>query len=315
MASPSLFRTQIKRPAMASTLYLLSGPDLVIACADSGFPAAVPSLNNRTTDGFKDWLLRIQSELSEAKNTASGPIAPFGVNLIVHPTNKRLEADLEAIVAAKVPYVITSLGAAKDVVSAIHSYGGIVLHDVINKRHGEKALAANVDGLIAVSSGAGGHAGTIHPFALLHELKPLMGDKMLVLSGSISSGGDIAAAISAGADMAYMGTRFIAAAESQAVSEYKDMVLQSGASDIIYTNKISGVYANFMSESLKRAGIDIKSMEKPKMDMNDEAKVWSDIWSAGHGVSAIHEILPTSELIQKLKIEFSQAQEKLSEWR
>lgn len=305
-----LFQNQLTLPAMAAPLFLLSGPELVIACAKAGIPAAFPSLNHRTTDGFKGWLDEIKSALSECEK----PPAPFGVNLIVHPTNKRLEADLDVIIKAKVPYVITSLGAVPDIVSKIHDYGGIVLHDVINTNHAEKAMAANVDGLIAVASGAGGHAGMTHPFALISEIKPVVGDKMLVLSGAISTGGDIAAAISAGADLAYMGTRFIATDESQAQADYKDMITRSTAKDIVYTNKISGVHANFMAESLNRARIDLDELKRPKMNLNDEAKVWADIWSAGHGVSAIDDILPAAELIKQLKKEFQSAQKRLNAW-
>lgn len=298
---------------MVAPLFLLSGPKLVIACAKAGIPAAFPSLNHRTSEGFSGWL----DEINQALLDSQTPPAPYGVNLIVHPTNKRLEADLEVIIKAKVPYVITSLGSVPDIVSKIHDYGGIVLHDVINTKHAQKAMAANVDGLIAVSSGAGGHAGTTHPFALLSELKPIIGDKMLVLSGSITTGGDIAAAISAGADLAYMGTRFIATKESQAQDDYKDMIVRSEAKDIVYTNKISGVHGNFMAESLQRAGIDLNDLndlKRPKMNLNDEAKVWSDIWSAGHGVSAIDTVLPAAELIGHLKEEFKSAQTQLNKW-
>ena len=303
-----LFQNQLRLPAMAAPLFLLSGPKLVIACTKAGIPAAFPSLNQRTSDGFAAWLAEIKQALGEGD-------APYGVNLIVHPTNKRLNDDLDIIIKEQVPYVITSLGAVPDIVSKIHDYGGIVLHDVTNKRHAEKAMGAHVDGVIAVCAGAGGHAGRLHPFALLSELKPVVGDKMLILSGAVSTGGDIAAAIAAGADLAYMGTRFIATDESQAQKDYKDMVIRSRAGDIVYTDKISGVPANFMAESLTRAGIDLEKIDQPDLNMGDEAKAWSEVWSAGHGVSAIEHTLPAARLIATLEDEFHMARTRLEAWR
>ena len=305
-----LFQNQLRFPAMAAPLFLLSGPELVIACAKAGIPAAFPSLNHRTSTGFGAWLHEIKQALSDKDEL----YAPYGVNLIVHPTNKRLNDDLEVVIKEKVPYVITSLGAVPDIVAKIHDYGGIVLHDVTHKRHAEKAMAANVDGIIAVSAGAGGHAGQLHPFALLSDVRSIIGDKMLILSGCISTGGDVAAAITAGADLAYMGTRFIATDESRAQKDYKDMIIRSDARDIVYTDKISGVPANFMTESLTRAGIDLDKTDQPDLDMGEEAKAWADIWSAGHGVSAIKETLPTAQLVAKLEDEFRLAKTRLNEW-
>ena len=310
-----LFRNQLRLPAMAAPLFILSGPELVIACTKAGIPAAFPSLNQRTSDGFAAWLCEIKQALSDHDEAESRTYAPYGVNLIVHPTNKRLNDDLDIIIREQVPYVITSLGAVPDIVSRIHDYGGIVLHDVTNKRHAEKAMNANVDGIIAVCAGAGGHAGRLHPFALLSELRPIAGNKMLILSGAISTGGDIAAAIAAGADLAYMGTRFIATDESRAQKDYKDMIIRSGAGDIFYTDKISGVPANFMAESLTRAGIDLEKTDQPDLNMGDEAKAWADIWSAGHGVSAIEHTVPAARLIAKLEDEFHMAKTRLKTWR
>ena len=307
-----LFRNRLKIPAMAAPLFLLSGPELVIACTKAGIPAAFPSLNHRTSAGFAAWLREIKQALADNGDAESRPYAPYGVNLIVHATNKRLNDDLEIVLKEKVPYVITSLGAVPDIVARIHDYGGIVLHDVTNKRHAEKALEANVDGIIAVCAGAGGHAGRLHPFAFLSELKPLTGNKMLILSGAISTGGDIAAAIAAGADMAYMGTRFIATDESRAQKDYKDMIIGSGAGDIVYTDKISGVPANFMAESLIRAGIDLEKIDQPDLNMGDETKAWADIWSAGQGVSAIKNTRPTAQLVAELADEFHIAKARLN---
>ena len=288
-------------------MFLVSGPKLVIEACKAGIAGSFPALNQRTSEGYAAWIAEIEAALAAVPASAGKP-APFGVNLIVHKSNPRLMADLAITCKEKVPFVITSLGAVRDVVDAVHAYGGLVLHDVISARHAEKAIEAGVDGVIAVSGGAGGHAGTINPFALIAELRPIVGDKMLVLSGAISTGGAVAGAIAAGADLAYMGTRFIATTESLAPAEYKQMIVDSASKDIVYTPKISGVNANFLIPSLIRAGLDVATMEPSKgMDLEHEAKAWSTVWSAGHGVGAIGEVLPVATLARQLVDEYAQA--------
>jgi nitronate monooxygenase len=313
MALAPLFRGKLRLPAIAAPMFLVSGPRLVIETCKAGIAGSFPALNQRTSEGYAAWLEEIAAALSEAASQQQRPVAPFGVNLIVHKTNPRLMADIAITCKAKVPFVITSLGAVRDVVDAVHSYGGIVLHDVISARHAEKALEAGADGVIAVAAGAGGHAGSINPFALVQELRPLVGDRMLVLAGSISDGGSIAGAIAAGADLAYLGTRFIATQESLAHAEYKQMIVESGSKDIVYTPKISGVNANFLIPSLIRAGLDVTTMEPSKgMDLEHEAKAWSTVWSAGHGVAGIGSVLPVSELACNLEREYAAARDRLS---
>jgi nitronate monooxygenase len=313
MALAPLFAGSLTLPAIAAPMFLVSGPQLVIETCKAGIAGSFPALNQRTSEGYAAWLDEIGSALAAHRAAGGRPPAPFGVNLIVHKTNPRLMTDLAITCKAKVPFVITSLGAVRDVVDAVHSYGGLVLHDVISARHAEKAIEAGVDGVIAVSAGAGGHAGTINPFALLAELRPICGDKMLVLAGSISNGGAIAAAIAAGADLAYLGTRFIATRESLAPADYKDMIVASGSKDIVYTPKISGVAANFLIPSLIRAGLDVATMEPSKgMNLEHEAKAWSTVWSAGHGVAGIDSVLPVGELVQRLAAEYAEARQKLS---
>ncbi|MEC7262598.1 MAG: nitronate monooxygenase, partial [Bacteroidota bacterium] len=256
-------------------------------------------------------LIEIKSELKKFEEERGKKAAPFGVNLVVHPTNPRLEADVRLCMKYKVPLVITSLGAVSMVVDAIHSYGGLVFHDIIKKRHAEKAAEAGVDGLILVSAGAGGHGGTLNPMSLITEVKKFF-HKTILLSGCISTGRDIASAMQMGADLAYMGTRFINTEESQATPKYRQMIIDAGASDIVYTASISGVHANFLAASLKAAGITEEDLKKDtKIDfgkeLNTEAKAWKTIWSAGQGATAIDDVLPVAKLVQKLKGEFKSA--------
>jgi nitronate monooxygenase len=307
MAVAPLFATSLTLPAIAAPMFLVSGPRLVIATCKSGIAGTFPALNQRTSEGYAAWLDEIETGLTEARANGIVP-APFGVNLIVHKTNPRLMPDLEITCRHRVPFVITSLGAVRDVVDAVHAYGGLVLHDVISARHAEKAIEAGVDGVIAVSAGAGGHAGTINPFALIDDLRPIVGDKMLVLAGAISTGGAIAAAVAAGADLAYLGTRFIATQESLAHADYKAMIVASGSKDIVYTPKFSGVNANFLAPSIARAGLDLATLEPPTgMDLNHEIKAWSTVWSAGHGVSGIDSIPTVSDLATQLKADYARA--------
>jgi Dioxygenases related to 2-nitropropane dioxygenase len=311
MSQKAEFIQNLSLPVVAAPMFLISGPKLVIECCKNGIVGTFPALNQRTSEGFEEWLIEIKSELKKFEEQTGKKAAPFGVNLVVHPTNPRLEADVRLCMKHKVPLVITSLGAVSMVVDAIHSYGGLVFHDIIKKRHAEKAAEAGVDGLILVSAGAGGHGGTINPMSLITEVKKFF-HKTILLSGCISTGRDIASAMQMGADLAYMGTRFINTEESQATPEYRQMIIDAGASDIVYTASISGVHANFLGASLKAAGITEEDLKKDtKIDfgkeLNTEAKAWKTIWSAGQGATAIDDVLPVSKLVQKLKGEFKLA--------
>ncbi|WP_375261564.1 NAD(P)H-dependent flavin oxidoreductase [Palleronia sp.] len=289
----------LRIPAIAAPMFLTSGPDLVVECCRSGILGTFPALNQRTTEGFGDWLTQIEERLSQVENPA-----PYGVNIIVHGSNKRVQPDLELCVKHKVPLVITSLGAVKEVVDAVHSYGGKVFHDVIKTRHAEKAVEAGVDGLIAVCAGAGGHGGTLSPFGFIPEIRSFF-DGAIALSGAISTGAHIAAARAMGADLAYLGTRFIATEESMVSQANKDMVVGSKTNDILYTPRVSGVNANFMRASITAAGLDPDDLpDHGPMDMGNEARAWKNIWSAGHGVAAIDDILPAAELCDRLAQEY-----------
>lgn len=307
MPLPAIFEGHLTVPAIAAPMFLVSGPDLVVEACRSGVVGTFPALNQRTSEGYVAWLTEIEARLDRAEREGGRRPAPFGVNLIVHRTNARLREDLEITVKHRVPLVITSLGAVSDVVDAVHSYGGVVLHDVINLRHAEKALEAGVDGLIAVAAGAGGHAGTLSPFAFVAELRALT-DKIIALSGSISHGREIAAARLLGADFAYLGTRFIATRESMADEAYKAMLVSSAARDVIYTPAISGVNANFLRPSILAAGLDPDNLPTgTKMDMGHERKAWKTIWSAGHGIGGIADVPTIAELCARLAQEYEEA--------
>jgi nitronate monooxygenase len=309
MSLPALLENRLRLPLVAAPMFLVSNPALVAACCCNGVVGSFPALNQRETSGFRDWLQEIDQHLSDKPQAA-----PYAVNLIVHQSNPRLEADLAICVDERVPIVITSLGAVKEVVDAVHSYGGLVFHDVTTRRHAEKAADAGVDGLIAVAAGAGGHAGTWSPFALIAEIRQFF-DKTLLLSGCLSHGHEILAAQLLGADLAYMGTRFIATRESQASQEYKQMLLQAHAADIIHTAAVSGVPASFMRQSLQQAGYDEERL-KHKTEMNygeklkpvsDEAKAWKTVWSAGQGVGEVRDLPSTEDLISRLDCEYRAA--------
>lgn len=298
-------------PVISAPMFLASGPEMVIAACRSGIVGAFPSLNQRSAAGYEAWLEQISAGLEQGPLPGVPRVGPYGVNLNVHKTNKRMDADLELTVKHKVPVVITSLGAVKEVVQAIQSYGGVVFHDVVSLRHAEKALDAAVDGVIAVTAGAGGHAGTLNPFAFLYELRKLT-DKKLILAGAISTGRQIAAALMAGADMVSMGTRFIATQESPANAEYKEMLTAAAAGDIVYTPKISGVNANFISQSLLANGIDLKQLgdhgpADMGVELGEDSKAWRDIWSAGHGIGAVHDIPAMADLVNRLRREYAAA--------
>ena len=305
------FYKSLDLPIIAAPMFLISGPELVIECCKNGIVGTFPALNQRTSEGFEEWVIEIKEALATFEKETGKKVAPFGVNLIVHPTNIRVKADLDICVKHKVPLVITSLGAIADLVNVVHGYGGLVYHDIIKKRHAEKAAEADVDGLIVVAAGAGGHAGTLHPIPLINEVKKVF-DKKIVLSGCLSTGNDIASALQMGADMAYMGTRFINVDESMADEEYKKMIMDSGAEDIVYTAAVSGVNASFLRPSLESMGITEKHWkESKKIDfgsetdaVSEEAKAWKTIWSAGQGVTTISDSVSVSKLVGKLKSEF-----------
>ena len=301
MPIPSALRNRLALPAVAAPMFLVSGPDLVVETCRSGVIGTFPALNQRTTEGYADWLDEIAGRLP-------ADAAPFGINLIVHRSNPRVQADLAVTVARRVPVVITSLGAVREVVQAVHGYGGLVFHDVTNIRHAQKAAEAGVDGLIAICAGAGGHAGTLNPFAFLTELRAMFAGTLL-LGGAINTGRQVAAARLMGADLAYLGTRFIATAESMAPAEYKQMLLDTRAQDIVYTPQVSGVPANFLRPSVQAAGLDLAQAETPEMSAvgRHEKRAWKNIWSAGHGVGGIDDIPPAAELCARLAAEYRAA--------
>ena len=308
------FINNLSIPAIAAPLFLISGPKLVIECCKNGIVGTFPALNHRTTEGFEQWVIEIKEALASFEKETGKKAAPFGVNLIVHPTNPRVQPDLEICMKHQVPLIITSLGAVSDLVDAVHSYGGLVYHDIIKRRHAEKAAEAGVDGLILVAAGAGGHAGILNPIALVNEIKQFF-HKTILLSGCISNGNDVASALQMGADLAYMGTRFINTTESLADEAYQEMIINSKAEDIVYTAAVSGVNASFLRPSLEAMGIteDLWSKSK-KIDFGSEldaakaeAKAWKTIWSAGQGVTSVQDVQPTKKLIDQLIKEFKVA--------
>ncbi|MGB3800943.1 MAG: nitronate monooxygenase family protein [Lewinella sp.] len=296
-------------PVVVSPMFIVSQQQLVLECCKNGVLGTFPALNNRTTEGFEEWVIEIKSELAAEAEKRGKPLPPYGVNLIVHKTNPRVQADLEVIVRQEVPLVITSLGAVKEVVDAVHSYGGLVFHDVTNTYHAQKAIDAGVDGLILVCAGAGGHAGSLNPIPFVAEIREMF-DGIVLVAGALSTGRDVATAMQMGADLAYMGTRFINTQEAIADEAYKDMIIKSGTRDIVYTASVSGIPANWMVASLEAAGI-TKDMwdQKAKADFGaeHEAKAWKNLWSAGHGVASIKDNIPAAELIERLKREMTTA--------
>jgi nitronate monooxygenase len=300
------FSARLMLPVIAAPMFLVSGPALVIACCRAGIVGTMPALNQRTSEGFADWLGEIRTALTTERERPF-----FGVNLIVHSTNPRLQQDLKICREHEVPLVITSLGIAPELVREVHGYGGLVFHDVVSRRHAEKAAAAGVDGLILVCGGAGGHAGTANPFAFITEIRTFF-DGTIVLAGGISSGAHVAAAEVAGADLAYMGTRFVATQESLADPEYKQLILNSGIQDVIYTPAVSGVPANFLRGSLDRAGLLRDGQVQPLgtkshrigEERGSQPQPWKDIWSAGHGVGAISDIPDVANLVARMTNEY-----------
>ncbi|MDO7842106.1 NAD(P)H-dependent flavin oxidoreductase [Sphingomonas immobilis] len=310
MPIPKLFEGRLSIPAIASPLFIISQPELVIAECKAGVVGSFPSLNARPSGTFEEWLKRLRRELTDQD-------APFAVNLIVHKTNPRLEEDLALCVKYQVPMVITSLGAQTALNEAIHSYGGLVFHDVIDNAFAHKAIEKGADGLVAVAAGAGGHAGTLSPFALVQEIRSWF-DGPLALSGSITSGDAIAAARALGADFAYIGSAFIATEEANAEPAYKQMIVDSGADDIVYSNLFTGVHGNYLKPSIVAAGLDPANLEisdPSKMDfaaISEGKKAWRDIWGCGQGIGTIDKVVPAAELIARLAREYRAALARLA---
>ena len=317
MSLPASLQERLRLPAVASPMFIVSNPDLVIAQCKAGIVGSFPALNARPAEELEVWLKRITEEL-DAWNQANPdqPAAPFAVNQIVHKSNNRLEHDLEMCVKYKVPIVITSLGARVDVNEAIRSYGGLVFHDIINNFFAKKAIEKGADGLIAVAAGAGGHAGTQSPFALVQEIREWF-DGPVLLSGSIAKGDAILGAQAMGADLAYIGSAFIATDEANADERYKQSIVDSSASDIIYSNLFTGVHGNYLRSSIEAAGLDpndLPESDPSKMDFGDgSSKAWKDIWGSGQGIGAIMKIGPASELIERLKQEYSSARQRMDQ--
>jgi nitronate monooxygenase len=315
---PLSLKPTLRLPVIGAPMFIVSTPPLVIAQCASGIIGGFPALNARSTAQLDEWLSEIASALEgERSRRPDAKIAPFAVNQIVHATNDRLERDVELCVRHRVPIVITSLRPPAEVVAAVHGYGGLVFHDVINLRHARKAAEQGVDGIIAVCAGAGGHAGTLSPFALTKEIREFFGGT-IILSGAITTGGDVLAAQAIGADLAYVGTRFIAVREANASEEYKQMIVDSAAEDIVYTSIFSGVKGNYLKASAARTGLDPENLpeaDKTRMNFgsggNTKLKAWRDIWSAGQGVGTIHDVPTVAELVGRMEREYQAAAERV----
>jgi len=318
MPLPASFRDRLTLPVIGSPLFIASTPELVIAQCKAGIIGSFPALNARPAAVLDEWLVRIRSELeAHAAAHPGARVAPFAVNQIAHASNDRLQHDVEACVRHRVPLIITSLKPPREIVEAAHSYGGLVFHDVISVRHARKAAEQGVDGIIVVCAGAGGHAGTGSPFALVREIRQFF-DGTLVLAGAMSSGADVLAAQAIGADMAYIGTRFLATTEANAMAEYKQMLVESTSDDVVYTSLFTGVKGNYLRGSVVAAGLDpdqLPEADKSKMNFgsggNMEKKAWRDIWSGGQGVGNIHDILPAGEVVARMVQEYAAAKARL----
>jgi nitronate monooxygenase len=311
MSLPAVLQNRLSIPVVASPMFIASGPDLVIAQCKAGIVGSFPALNARPASLLGEWLDRIEDEL------AGTDAAPFAVNQIVHRSNDRLEEDMATIVEHRVPIVITSLGARPEINDAVHSYGGIVLHDIINDRFARKAIEKGADGLIAVAVGAGGHAGTLSPFALLQEIRQWF-DGPLLLSGSIAHGRSVLAAQAAGADLAYVGSAFLATEEANVVDGYKQMIVESSADDIVYSNLFTGVHGNYLRGSIEAAGLDPHNLPQGDPSVMDfgtasttDAKAWKDIWGAGQGLGVVDGTVPAADLVARLKREYDEARRDL----
>ena len=314
MSLPKILEGNLSVPVIGSPLFLVSGPELVIAQCKAGIVGSFPALNARPQSVLGDWIVRIKTELAEYQ--AANPdkkVAPFAVNQICHASNDRLMDDMQTCVEHEVPIIITSLRPPAELVEAAHSYGGLVFHDVISVRHAKKAAEQGVDGLILVCAGAGGHAGALSPFALVREVKEWF-DGTIILSGSIGDGYSVASSLALGADLAYMGTRFIATAEANADAEYKKMLEESAADDIVYSSLFTGVHGNYLKPSIDKAGLDSNNLpEADKTSMNfgsggnTDAKAWKDIWGSGQGIGGIVDLPPVQELVDRIKSEYEEA--------
>ena len=311
MAIPKALAGKLRIPMIGAPMFIVSGPDLVIAQCQAGIVGSFPALNARPQSLLTEWIQRIKDELGAyQEGHPEDPVAPFAVNQIAHASNVRLFDDMETCVKHEVPIIITSLRPPEEIVTAVHDYGGLVFHDIISLRHARKAMEQGVDGIIAVCSGAGGHAGPLSPFALIKEIRREF-DGTLILSGCITNGNDVVAALALGADLAYSGTRFIATREANAVPDYKEMVVDSTASDIVYSSLFSGVLGNYLKGSVSRIGMDPDNLpdgSKDDMDFGSgsdlDAKAWKDIWSAGQGVGNIHDILPARDVVMRMEKEY-----------
>ena len=320
MALPKILQDNLAIPVIGAPLFLVSSPELVIAQCKAGVVGSFPALNARPQHVLEEWLIRIKEELTQAKaDNPNLPIAPFAVNQICHGSNDRLMGDMELCVKHEAPIIITSLRPPEEIVTAAHSYGGLVYHDVISVRHAKKAAEQGVDGLILVCAGAGGHAGTLSPFALVREVREFF-DGTIILSGSISSGSAVASGLALGADLGYIGTRFIATEEANADQGYKDMLIESVADDIIYSSLFTGVHGNYLKGSVENAGLDPKNLpEADKSSMNfgsggnTDAKAWKDIWGSGQGIGSIKDSPSVQTLVNQLTSEYKEAVEDLNQ--
>jgi nitronate monooxygenase len=318
MTLPPRFRDRLSLPVIASPMFIASTPELVIELCKAGIVGSFPALNARPQSALDAWLARIREELEAyAAANPAAKVAPFAVNQIAHASNDRLEQDVAACVRHRVPLVITSLRPPREIVDAVHGYGGLVFHDVINVRHARKAVEQGVDGIIVVCAGAGGHAGLGSPFALVREIREFF-DGTLVLAGAMSSGADVLAAQAIGADMAYLGTRFLATTEAHVLPEYKQMIVDSGSDDVVYTSLFTGVKGNYLRKSVIEAGFDpdhLPEADRSKMNFgsggNMDKKAWRDIWSAGQGVGNIHDVLPAREVVARMIEEYAEAKRRL----
>ena len=314
MPIPDSIKDNISIPVIGAPLFLISVPDLVIAQCKAGIIGSFPALNARPQHVLEEWIVRIKTELKEyQEQNPDKKVAPFAVNQICHGSNDRLQGDMEICVKHEVPIIITSLRPPAEVVEAAHSYGGLVFHDVINVRHAKKAADMGVDGLILVCAGAGGHAGALSPFALLREVKSWF-DGTIILSGSIGDGYSVASALALGADFAYLGTRFIATHEANAEPEYKQMLIESSANDIVYSNLFTGVLGNYLKPSIQNAGLDpddLPNADKSAMNFgsggNTDSKAWKDIWGSGQGIGLIEDAPTVESLVERIRAEFSEA--------
>ena len=314
MPIPNSIKDNISIPVIGAPLFLISVPDLVIAQCKAGIIGSFPALNARPQHVLEEWIVRIKTELKEyQEQNPDKKVAPFAVNQICHGSNDRLQGDMEICVKHEVPIIITSLRPPAEVVEAAHSYGGLVFHDVINVRHAKKAADMGVDGLILVCAGAGGHAGALSPFALLREVKSWF-DGTIILSGSIGDGYSVASALALGADFAYLGTRFIATHEANAEPEYKQMLIESSANDIVYSNLFTGVLGNYLKPSIQNAGLDpdnLPTADKSAMNFgsggNTDSKAWKDIWGSGQGIGLIEDAPTVESLVERIRAEFNEA--------